>query len=70
MSLQDKVIVITGASQGLGRELSLQLSAIGAKVALVGRTEKLLQELKDKIIQNGGVTEYFVCDATDFNQVN
>jgi short-subunit dehydrogenase len=68
--MQNKVVVITGASQGLGKELSLQLAKLGAKLALVARTEKLLQELKNKINSSGGVAEYFVCDVTDYNQVN
>jgi short-subunit dehydrogenase len=68
--MQNKVVVITGASQGLGKELSLQLAKLGAKIALVARTEKLLQELKNKINSDGGVAEYFVCDVTDYNQVN
>lgn len=69
MSIQNKVIVITGASQGLGRELSLQLAALGAKVALVARTEKLLSEIKSQITSSGGVAEYFICDVTDYKQV-
>ncbi|MFZ2152488.1 MAG: SDR family oxidoreductase [Microgenomates group bacterium] len=68
--MKDKVVIVTGASQGLGKELSLQLVALGAKVALVSRNEKLLIELKEKINSNGGVAEYFICDVTDFNQVN
>ena len=70
MNLQNKVVVITGASQGLGKELSLQLAKLGAKIALVARTEKLLQELKSQIEDDGGIAEYFICDVTDFNQVN
>lgn len=70
MSLNNKTVLITNASQGLGRELSIQLATLGAKIALVARTEKLLQELKDQITQSGGVAEYFVCDVTDYTQVN
>lgn len=39
MSMQNKVVVVTGASQGLGKELSLQLVKLGAKIALVARNE-------------------------------
>lgn len=68
--MQNKVVVITGASQGLGKELSLQLAHLGAKIALVARTEKLLAEVKSQIESDGGVAQYFVCDVADFNQVN
>lgn len=67
--VKDKVAIVTGASQGLGQELSLQLGRLGAKVALVARQEKLLQEVKDSITRSGGTAEYFVCDVTDEKQV-
>ena len=68
--VKDKVIIITGASQGLGKELSMQLTKLGGKVALVSRTEKDLKEVKETIISNRGVAEYFICDVTDREQIN
>jgi NADP-dependent 3-hydroxy acid dehydrogenase YdfG len=68
--MQNKVVVITGASQGLGKELSLQLAKLGAKIALVARSEKLLVEVKKEINDNGGTAEYFVCDVTDVDAIN
>lgn len=69
MNLKNKVVVITGASQGLGKALSIKLSELGAKVALVARSEKLLNEIKNKINKNNGEAEVFVCDITDYSQV-
>lgn len=68
--MKDKVVIITGASQGLGKELSLQLGKLGAKIALVSRNEKLLSEVKKEIVDAGGIAEYFVCDVTDVDQIN
>jgi len=68
--MKDKVVIITGASQGLGKELSIQLSRLGAKIALVARNEKLLIEVKKIINDEGGVAEVFVCDVTDVDQIN
>jgi NADP-dependent 3-hydroxy acid dehydrogenase YdfG len=68
--MKDKVIVITGASSGLGKMLSEKVTKMGAKVVMIARRENLLKELKEKIINSGGMAEYFVCDVTDFNQVN
>ena len=70
MNLQNKTIIVTGASQGLGKELSFQLSNLGAKVALVSRTESDLKEIQSAIITKGGKAEYFVCDVTIQEQVN
>ena len=41
-SLKDKVAVITGASQGLGRDAALVLAGAGAKVAIAARNEESL----------------------------
>lgn len=68
--MKDKVIIITGASQGLGKELSIQLARLGAKIALVARNQKLLSEVKKIINDEGGVAEVFVCDVTDVDQIN
>ena len=43
MSLSDRTILVTGASSGLGRETSILLSRLGAKVVLVGRNMDQLQ---------------------------
>jgi len=67
--VKDKVVVITGASQGLGKELALQLGELGARLALVARTEKLLIELKSNLTKDGVDAEYYVCDVTNLQQV-
>ena len=70
MNLNNKTIIITGASQGLGKELSLQVAKLGAKVALVSRTKTDLEKVKSEIIKQGGNAEVFVCDVTNQQQVN
>lgn len=68
--IKNKVILLTGASQGLGKELALQLSVKGAKLALIARTEKLLNEVKELTVKGGSAeTEIFVCDITDRENV-
>lgn len=44
-----KKVLITGATSGIGRELAVQYANKGFKVALIGRRQERLQELKDKI---------------------
>ena len=68
--VKDKVIVVTGASQGLGRALSVKLSGMGAKVAVVARNEKLLYEVRQQLKAEGGEVEMFMCDVTNISQVN
>ena len=69
MKLKNKVVIITGASSGLGEVLSYKVAKEGGKVALVARTKSLLEKVKSKILNGGGEAEYFVCDITDQNQV-
>lgn len=53
-TLQGRVILITGAGSGLGREAALTYAAHGATVALLGRNEKKLDTVYDEIIAAGG----------------
>lgn len=47
MEFLNKVIVVTGASSGMGREISLQFAKEGAKVIAVARREERLNEIRD-----------------------
>lgn len=44
---KDKVVWLTGASSGIGKELSIQLAELGAKLVLSSRKEEILQALKE-----------------------
>lgn len=61
-SLKNKIIAITGASQGLGEEIAYLVANEGAKVALIARSEDLLNKVQMKIQRNGGKAKSFVCD--------
>ena len=43
-SLKGKTVFITGASKGIGKQLALQMAGLGAKVSLLARSEKELEE--------------------------
>lgn len=53
-ALKDKVILITGAGDGIGKQAALTYAAHGATVILLGRTVKKLTAVYDEIIANGG----------------
>lgn len=65
MNLNGKVVVVTGAGSGMGRELTLQLVAKGAKVAAVDMRPQTLQETKELSLGVIGQVETFVVDITD-----
>jgi 3-oxoacyl-[acyl-carrier protein] reductase len=68
-SLQGKVAVVTGASQGIGRETSLALAAAGAKVAVAARNEEKLKALVSEIVAAGGEALAVKMDVADVEQV-
>jgi NAD(P)-dependent dehydrogenase (short-subunit alcohol dehydrogenase family) len=64
-----QVVVITGASSGIGRETALQFAAKGAKVVAGAQSEQALQSLVSRIAESGGTATYQVCDVADYEQV-
>jgi len=68
-SLKDKVAVVTGASQGIGRDTALALSQAGAKVAVAARNEEKLAALAKEIAAQGGEAFAVKMDVADAEQV-
>jgi short-subunit dehydrogenase len=66
---KDSVVLILGASSGLGLELGRQYVTKGCKVVLAARREKLLIEAVSELIKKTKNVEYFVCDATSEESV-
>ena len=69
MSLSDRVALITGASQGIGRTCALRLAKDGATVAAVARNQEKLNELVSEITASGGKAAAFALDVSDEDQV-
>lgn len=67
--IKDKVVIITGASSGLGEATARRLAKNGAKLMLSARREDRLKGLVSEIQQNGGTAKYQVTDVTDHSQV-
>ncbi|MDF7637863.1 SDR family oxidoreductase [Lactobacillus sp. ESL0791] len=64
MAIKDKVIIITGASSGIGAATAKLLAQKGAKVVLAARREDKLQVLTKEITSKGGQASYQVTDVT------
>ena len=54
MDFKDKIVLVTGASRGLGKVIALDFAAQGAKVVLVGRHLRTLEDVEDDIVSRGG----------------
>ena len=68
-SLKDKVAIVTGASQGIGRDTALALAEAGAKVAVAARNEEKLAALVVEIEAAGGTAVAVKMDVADAEQV-
>jgi len=68
-SLKDKVALVTGASQGIGRDTALALVEAGAKVAVAARNEEKLTALAGEIAAAGGTALAVKMDVADAEQV-
>ena len=68
-NLENKVAVVTGASQGIGRSISEIFSKAGAHVVCVARNRDKLKELVSEISKNGDSASYVPCDISNGNLI-
>ncbi|MGE0078224.1 MAG: SDR family NAD(P)-dependent oxidoreductase [Bacteroidales bacterium] len=68
-SLEGKIIIITGASSGIGQQCAISCSQMGARVVLIARNALRLQETLNKM-DNRGVHVVCPLDLTDYNKVS
>ena len=65
MSIQDQIVIVTGASSGIGRATAIHLASLGARVVLASRDQAKLEELSQSLPGSLVVP----CDVTDFDQI-
>lgn len=75
-SLEGRVVVVSGASRGIGREFAVRAAADGAKLALLAKTATpnpkiagTLTETADSVVAAGGEALPLTCDVRDPNAV-
>lgn len=63
MELKNKVILVTGASDGLGKQISLKLAKEKVSLVLIGRNQEKLEKVKNESKKLGSKkVEYYTCD--------
>ena len=65
--LTNKVAIITGASQGIGKGMAETFSKAGAHVACVSRNKDNLKSVTDSLIKNGGEASFYTCDVSSLD---
>ena len=63
--LHDKIAIVTGASQGIGKTIALELSKSGAFVYCISRNKKAIESVVNSIISNGGQSSSYACDISN-----
>ncbi|MEJ9314724.1 SDR family oxidoreductase [Priestia megaterium] len=66
---QDKVVIITGASSGIGEATAKELASKGVQLVLAARRENRLKKLQEEIQKNGGQAIYKVTDVASHEQM-
>lgn len=65
--LTGKLCIVTGAGQGLGRTVSLEMAAEGANVALIELNSRTLNAVASEIAAAGGKAKPYPIDITDYD---
>ncbi|MEJ2763772.1 SDR family oxidoreductase [Photobacterium sp. MCCC 1A19761] len=67
--VSDKIILITGASSGIGQATAFKLAENGAEMILVARDEEKLAATKQAVEERGGIAHTYTCDLSIIEQV-
>ena len=69
--MNNKIVLITGSSQGIGKTIALKFASLGASIALndIPSQEEKLKETKKEIENEGGTAEYFLSDVSKYEDV-
>lgn len=64
MAVENKIILITGASNGIGADAAIYLAKQGASVSIVGRNAERLNKVAEEIMKSGASALAIVADVT------
>jgi len=68
-AVRGKVLLITGASSGIGKATAVKVADAGATVLLVARSLDKLEETKEEIVSGGGTAHIHQCDLSDIEDI-
>jgi NAD(P)-dependent dehydrogenase (short-subunit alcohol dehydrogenase family) len=68
-AVRGKIVLITGASSGIGKATAVKVADAGATVLLVARSIEKLEETKEEIIAAGGAAHIHRCDMSDVEDI-
>ncbi len=69
-AVEDRIVLITGGTSGIGKATALKLGRAGATVLIVARTPEKLEETLHEIARLGGHARSYPCDVSDMGEVD
>jgi 3-oxoacyl-[acyl-carrier protein] reductase len=69
MRFQNKIVLVTGSTRGIGKEIAFAFAKEGATAIIIGRTAEATDRVRDEIIDIGFAAESFACDVTNLANV-
>jgi len=69
-AVRGRVVMVTGASSGIGKSAALKIADAGGRVLLVARTPEKLEATKNQIEAGGGVAHIHRCDLADAEDID
>ncbi|HLM31060.1 MAG TPA: SDR family oxidoreductase [Solirubrobacterales bacterium] len=69
-AVRGRVVMVTGASSGIGKSAALKIADAGGIVLLVARTPEKLQATQEQIAAGGGLAYIHRCDLSDFDDID
>lgn len=69
LRFKDKVVLVTGSTRGIGRQIATSFAHEGAQVIILGRNQELAHQVRDEIVGQGLKADSFACDVTSLENV-
>jgi NAD(P)-dependent dehydrogenase (short-subunit alcohol dehydrogenase family) len=69
-AVRGRIVMVTGASSGIGRSAAVKIAEAGGIVLLVARTPEKLENTKEVIESQGGVAHIHRCDLADMDDID
>jgi len=69
-AVRGRVIMVTGASSGIGKAAAMKIAEAGGTVLLVARTPEKLEDTRQAIEEGGGVAHIHRCDLSDMDDID
>ncbi|OGX24388.1 MAG: 3-oxoacyl-[acyl-carrier-protein] reductase [Omnitrophica WOR_2 bacterium RIFCSPHIGHO2_02_FULL_48_11] len=69
MNFKDEIVLVTGSTRGIGREIAQAFAREGAVVVITGRNDEIAQKASAELTAQGCRAEGFGCDVTNFGSV-